>query len=112
MKPTLTLLLIVFVCSCAPSRLVPYDYNIEQNNLQTYIELDNATIAVDNLEVHNDYYVFGVGIRNNSKTRMLIDADGILKFANYVSYQEDNVQRKLCMVTRMNDHIKITYTFW
>lgn len=94
MKSTLTLLLIVFVCSCAPSRLVPYDYNIEQNNLQTFIELNDATIAVENLEVHNDYYVFGVGIRNNSKTRMLIDADRILKFANYVSYQESNVQRK------------------
>lgn len=94
MKPTLTLLLIVFVCSCAPSRLVPYDYNIKQNNLQTFIELDDATISVENLEVQNDHYVFGVGIRNNGKTPMLIDADRILKFANYVSHQGDNGQRK------------------
>lgn len=94
MKPTLTLLLVVFVCSCAPSRLVPYDFTPAQNNLQTYIELDDATISVENLEVKDDHYVFGVGIRNNSKTPMLIDADRILKFANYVSYQEETVQRK------------------
>lgn len=96
MKPTLTLslILLIIVASCAPSRLVPYDYTVEQNNLQTYIELEDATISVENLEVQNDHYVFGVGIQNNGKTPMLIDADRILKFANYVSYQEENVQRK------------------
>jgi|GEM_PF-4024938 len=95
MKPKLTLpiILITIVVSCAPSRLVPYDYNIEQNNLQTFIELDDATISVENLEVQNDHYVFGVGIRNKSKTPMLIDADRILKFANYVSYQEGSIER-------------------
>lgn len=93
MKKALSLILIAFIVGCAPSRLVPYDYTIEQNNLQTFIELDEATITIENLQVKNDHFVFGIGIRNKRETPMLIDSDRILKFANYVSYQEGDIQR-------------------
>lgn len=93
MKTTLSLILIVLIGSCAPSRFVPYDYTSEQNNLQAYIDLEGVIITLENLEIQDDHYVFGMGIENNSATSMLIDTDKILKFAHYLSYQESEAQK-------------------
>ncbi|MFY0591944.1 hypothetical protein [Roseivirga sp.] len=95
MKPTHTLLLLVLFCSCGPLKLVPYDYDAKENNLEAYIDLDEATITLANLEIQNDHYVFGLGIQNNSSSPLLIDTEKILKYAHHESYQEGEMHKPL-----------------
>lgn len=94
MKTALTLISLAFISSCAPHRLVPYDFTTELNNLQAFVEIDDVTITLENLEIQNDHYVFALGIQNNGTAPVLIDPQKILKFANSLSYQEGSTKTK------------------
>lgn len=90
MKSTLAILVLAFFCSCAPQRLVPYDYSTDLNNHQASVELDDLTITLVNLDIENDHYVFGLEVQNNGTEPVQIDQAKILKFAHYLSYEEVN----------------------
>ena len=94
MKSTLAIISFAFICSCAPQRLVPYDFSLEKNNHQTSIELDDLTISLVNLDIKNDYYVFGLEVQNKSTSSIQIDPDRILKLAHYLSYEEVNKPKR------------------
>ncbi|WP_462251274.1 hypothetical protein [Ekhidna sp.] len=72
--------------SCLPDRLVPYDYSIEKNNQEAYIELDSITIAITNLEVKNDHSVFMLEVENLSSQPLFIDIEKINKYASLYSH--------------------------
>lgn len=81
----------LFLISCVPNYLVPYDYSIAQNNIEAYIELDSITIAVKSLKVKSDYYVFGVDIQNHSPFPVFIDHQKMRKHASNLSYRDSTI---------------------
>ncbi len=72
--------------SCLPDRLVPYDYSIEKNNQEAYIEVDSITIAISNLEAKNDHSVFMLEVENLSSQPLFIDIEKINKYASLYSH--------------------------
>lgn len=87
MRPLL-LLLPLLSLSCIPDRLVPYDYSIEKDNYQAFIEADSVTLSLECLSIEGDYYVFGMEIQNNSSQAISIDLKQLRKYAYYDSYRE------------------------
>lgn len=98
MRLTFAIIPLVFI-SCLPNRLVPYDFSIEKNNIEAYIELDSITIAIANLKVERDHFVFGMSIENNSDQSIFVDLKKIKKYANQVSYKSAYQQLSFQEVT-------------
>lgn len=78
----------LLLIGCLPHRLVPYDYSIEKDNREAYIEVDSVTISLTNLEVQNDHFVFGMEVQNNRNEPVFIDVNKMQKFASEISYQD------------------------
>lgn len=87
MRLTIILIPIVFI-SCLPDRLVPYDYSIEKDNREAYIELDSISVALTNLEIKGDHYIFGLEIENKSNQPLFINMSKVKKYANHVPYRD------------------------
>lgn len=94
MKKPLLLLLLVITSSCLPGKLVPYDFTPEQNNIRTYIELGDIKVSLENIEIQNDYYVFEVGIQNNSTSPLSLETARLLKFADPIAYPDGESQKR------------------
>ncbi|MEM6816067.1 MAG: hypothetical protein AAF600_17045 [Bacteroidota bacterium] len=75
--------------SCIPNRLVPYDFTIKKNNDEAYVSVNSVTIALKNLEIKGDHYVFGMEVQNKSAKPIFINTDKIQKYAHHISHQED-----------------------
>ena len=100
MKTLLALLLPCVLIGCIPNRLVPHDYSIEKDNLETFIEVDSITVSLINLEIQNDHYIFGLGIKNNADYPIFVDLKKIRKQARNLSFRE----------TESNDYLRETTT--
>lgn len=91
MRLTIALIPLVFI-SCLPQRLVPYDFTIEKNNDQAYIEADSISVSLTNLEIKKDHFVFAMEVQNNSNEPIFIDLEKIRKYAHHLSYREQEAK--------------------
>ncbi|MEO9483953.1 MAG: hypothetical protein ABJG47_10925 [Ekhidna sp.] len=98
MKLILALLPLTLI-GCLPNRLVPYDYSIEKDNREAYIELDSITVAISNLAIKGDHFVFGMEIENKSTQPIFIDVNSIQKYSHRLSYGSKNQVRTYQEVT-------------
>lgn len=98
MRLTIPLLPILFI-SCLPDRLVPYDYSIEKDNREAYIELDSFAVALTNLEVKRDYCVFGLEVENKSNQPLFINMHEVQKYAHHLPYREAETPKAFQEVT-------------
>ncbi|WP_425390760.1 hypothetical protein [Ekhidna sp.] len=98
MRLTIIFLPLIFI-SCLPDRLVPYDYSIEKDNREAFIELDSFTVALTNLEVKGDHYVFGLEIENKSNQPLFINMGEVQKYAHHLPYREAETSKSFQEVT-------------
>ena len=88
MRITLTLFPLLFI-GCLPNRLVPKDFTIEKNNDEAYIALDSISIALRNLSIESDHFVFGMEIQNKASRPIFINTKNIRKYAHHLPYTEN-----------------------
>ena len=88
MKIAITLLPLVLL-GCLPNRLVPHDFTITQNNDEAFVDMDSFSIALRNLSIENDHFVFGMEVHNKSSKPIFIHPKNIRKYAHHRSYQEN-----------------------
>jgi len=91
----LAILFPFLLVSCIPNRLVPYDFTTERNNIEAYVDFDSVSIALTNLEVKGDHYVFGMEIQNKGDYPLFINTEKIRKYAHHTSYLEDRQKKDL-----------------